>query len=152
MEDENIVERIRNLCEDRNISVAKMEEDLGFGNGFLNPKKVSDVKSKRLIKILNYIGISYEEFMNIGTPETQAIQTALVKIRKASPIVYEELLHKWAFSEPESLLTEAEKHMIDLFRLFNNYGQQLMIRYAESMLGVDSLIKEKNNANTDVSA
>lgn len=145
---ENYVERIRQLCKDRNISVSKMEEDLGYGNGYLNPKKVSDIKYGRLIEILDYIGISYEEFMGVGSPTTQKIQTALVQIKNASPEVYEDILEKWFFSEPTDLLSENEKLIIDLFRLFNDDGQKAIISYVDSLLKIDSLLKEKNNADT----
>ena len=57
---DNYIEKIRKLCADRNISVSKMEKDLGFGNGYLNPKKVSTIKTDRLLKILDYINSSNE--------------------------------------------------------------------------------------------
>ena len=145
---ENYVERIRQLCKDRNISVAKMEEDLGYGNGYLNPKKVSDIKTGRLIEILEYIGVSYEEFMNIGSKETQQIMSALVQIKKANQATYEDLLQKWFFAEPKDFLTEREKTIIELFRLFNEDGQKTIIGYVESLLNIPTLLKEKNNADT----
>lgn len=145
---ENYVERLRQLCKDRNISVAKMEEDLGYGNGYLNPKKVSDIKTGRLIEILEYIGVSYEEFMNIGSKETQQIMSALVQIKKANPSTYEDLLQKWFFAEPADLLTENEKTIIELFRLFNDDGQKTIINYVDSLLNIPTLLKEKNNADT----
>lgn len=58
---ENWIEKIRKLCDERNIPISQLEEELGFGNGYLNPKKVSDIKVNRLIKILDYIGISIED-------------------------------------------------------------------------------------------
>lgn len=61
---ENYVEKIKELCEERGIKISKLEKDLGFGNGFLNPKKVSTIKTDRLLKILNYIGISPLDFYN----------------------------------------------------------------------------------------
>ena len=61
---ENYVEKIKELCDERGIKISKLEKDLGFGNGFLNPKKVSTIKADRLLKILNYIGISPLDFYN----------------------------------------------------------------------------------------
>ena len=60
----NYVEKIRQLCQDRNIPISKLEKDLGFGNGYLNSKKVATIKTDRLFKILDYIGISPLEFYN----------------------------------------------------------------------------------------
>ena len=92
---ENIVERIVEICKSRNIPILKLEKDLGYGNGYLNPKKVSDMKAGRLLEILDYLGVSTEEFFNIGLPQTQAIETAFAQIKKASPEAYEALMKKW---------------------------------------------------------
>ena len=61
-EDMNIVERIRDICQKLDVPISRLEQDLGFGNGFLNPKKISDLKVSRLLKILNYLGISVADF------------------------------------------------------------------------------------------
>jgi SOS-response transcriptional repressor LexA len=58
----NIVERIRDICQKLDVPISRLEQDLGFGNGFLNPKKISDLKVSRLLKILNYLGISVADF------------------------------------------------------------------------------------------
>lgn len=62
---ENTVERIVEICKEKGIPVSRLEKDLGFGNGSLNPEKSTDVKSLRLFKILNYLGVSYEEFFGV---------------------------------------------------------------------------------------
>lgn len=92
---ETNVEIIRRLCKERKINISKMEKDLGFGNGYLNPKKAKDIKSDRLFLILDYLGISLEEFYNLGSKKTQQIETSLAQIKKADPEVYESLTEKW---------------------------------------------------------
>lgn len=125
---ENWIEKIRKLCDERNIPISQLEEELGFGNGYLNPKKVSDIKVNRLIKILDYIGISIEEFLNIGKPETQAISTALVQLRKASPTMYQEFINAAKY-------TAEENELIDLYRKADTHDkvtiQQVLSRYKE---------------------
>lgn len=61
---ENIVQHIVDICRERDIAVSKVESDLGFGNGYLNPKKVSDMKIQRLMRILDYLNISPNEFFD----------------------------------------------------------------------------------------
>ena len=41
------VEYVRMLCKEKNISIAKLERDLGFSNGYLNPKKMSTIPFAR---------------------------------------------------------------------------------------------------------
>ena len=81
----NTVERIIEICKEKKIPVSKLEKDLGYGNGFLNPKKVTDIKSARLFEILDYLEISVEEFYKIGSERTQKTSTALMALKKADP-------------------------------------------------------------------
>ena len=68
---DNVIDKIREICEQKNISVSKMEKDLGFGNGYLNPKKVNDIKMGRLFAILDYLGVSRAEFFGEDTAEAE---------------------------------------------------------------------------------
>lgn len=68
---DNVIDKIREICEQKKISVSKMEKDLGFGNGYLNPKKVNDIKMGRLFAILDYLGVSRAEFFGEDTVEAE---------------------------------------------------------------------------------
>lgn len=57
------VEKVLKLCEKKSVAPSKVEKDLGFGNGYLNPKKVKDIKLMRLEAILDYLGCGWYEFM-----------------------------------------------------------------------------------------
>lgn len=57
------VEKVLKLCEKKSIAPSKVEKDLGFGNGYLNPKKVKDIKLLRLEAILDYLGFGWYEFL-----------------------------------------------------------------------------------------
>lgn len=82
---ETTVERIRRYCKEKGVAVSVLEKDLGFGNGYLNPKKIDDVNTDRLLKILDYLGVSAEEFFDIGSKQTQIIETAIVQAAKKIP-------------------------------------------------------------------
>lgn len=89
---ENIVERIVEICKQKKIPISKLEKDLGYGNGYLNPKKVSDMKAGRLFEILDYLDISVEEFFDIGTKQFQQTTTALARLKKVDPDFYRYLI------------------------------------------------------------
>lgn len=131
----NIVERIVEICREKNIPIAKLEKDLGYGNGYLNPKKVSDMKAGRLIEILDYIGISIEEFFNIGSAKTQTIQTALVQIKKASPEVYKDIMLKLANDkeQPDNNSSELRDE------LRNSYAFRVLCDAADGATEADML-------------
>lgn len=56
----NAVEYVRDVCHQRGISISTLEKELGFANGYLNPKKLSKLSYERAVKISNYLGISLE--------------------------------------------------------------------------------------------
>lgn len=58
-----IVERVRTLCKERGIAISKMEKDLGYGNGYFNPKKLKAIPSGRLQEIAEYLNVSVNELL-----------------------------------------------------------------------------------------
>lgn len=44
----NHIERVREICKAKGIPVSRLEQDLGFGNGYLNPKKAQSISYARL--------------------------------------------------------------------------------------------------------
>lgn len=70
-----VVERIREICRSKGIPIYKLEKDLGYGNGYLNPKKVADIPSDRLIQIADYLSVPLDEVLGqekAPAPETQS--------------------------------------------------------------------------------
>lgn len=93
--------RINEICEERNIPISQVEQACGFSNGYINTERKREFPTDRLFKILDYLGMSYEEFFNVGTKQTQAIETALSQIKNASQEVYDVIMHKWAIDDEE---------------------------------------------------
>lgn len=50
------VEYVRDLCKKKGIAISKLEKDLGFSNGYLNPKKMDNIPYDRALLIYKYIG------------------------------------------------------------------------------------------------
>lgn len=65
------VEAVRAFCKKNKIPISRLESDLGYGNGFLNPKKISDIPAQRLAEIANYLHVPVETFL--GGFEVQEI-------------------------------------------------------------------------------
>lgn len=53
----NPVEYVREICRQRNIPISKLESDCGFGNGYLNPKKLTSIPYHRAVMISEYLSI-----------------------------------------------------------------------------------------------
>ena len=51
------VEYVREECKNRGISIAQLEKDLGFSNGYLNPKKLHKIPYERAKAIAAYLEI-----------------------------------------------------------------------------------------------
>ena len=65
----NPVEYVRSICKERDIKVAVLERECGFGNGYLNPQKIDKIDYPRAVTIANYLGITPEEILTGGKSE-----------------------------------------------------------------------------------
>lgn len=55
------VEYVRALCKKKGIPIAKLERDLGYGNGYLNPKKNTQIDFDRAREISEYLDCDIED-------------------------------------------------------------------------------------------
>ena len=54
------VERVRDICKKRGISISSLEKSCGFANGYLNPKKQTKLPYDRAIKISQVLDVSVD--------------------------------------------------------------------------------------------
>lgn len=81
------VERVRSICKDKKIPIFKLEEELHFGNGYLNPKKIQNIPSDRLSLIAKYLDVPVEYLMTgeESEPPTDAETAEVLRLlRQAS--------------------------------------------------------------------
>ena len=57
---ETVIDRIRASCRSRGVPISKLEKDLGFSNGYLNPKKAATVSADRLFAIASYLSVDVD--------------------------------------------------------------------------------------------
>lgn len=53
----NSVEKVKTLCKERDIPIAKLERDLGFSNAYIARLKKGTIPTDRLMKIANYFDV-----------------------------------------------------------------------------------------------
>ena len=69
-------ERIKDLCKERNVSLNKVEEDLGFGKGYLSKLDKSKPNISKIQKMADYFGVSVDWLM--GGIEDRALNNHLL--------------------------------------------------------------------------
>lgn len=69
-------ERIKDLCKERNVSLNKVEEDLGFGKGYLSKLDKSKPNISKIQKMADYFGVSVDWLM--GGTEDRALNNHLL--------------------------------------------------------------------------
>lgn len=52
------VDRIKDICKERKIPIAKLERDCGFGNAYIRRLREGMLPADRLYKIAEYLGVS----------------------------------------------------------------------------------------------
>lgn len=69
-------ERIKDLCKERNVSLNKVEEDLGFGKRYLSKLDKSKPNISKIQKMADYFGVSVDWLM--GGIEDRALNNHLL--------------------------------------------------------------------------
>ena len=68
----NSVDRVKALCKERGVSIAKLERELGFGNGYIAQLKKGVFPVDRLYKIANYFNVDPDDLVLGATNEKTA--------------------------------------------------------------------------------
>ena len=55
----NTVERIKQICKERGIPIARLERECSFGNGYIASKRTGMLPADRLITVSEYLNVSY---------------------------------------------------------------------------------------------
>ncbi len=76
----NSVEYVRQVCKDRGIAISQIEKDLGFANGYLNPKKMTTLPYTRAVAIGAYLGISPERILTGEDPREPGCEDILDQV------------------------------------------------------------------------
>lgn len=58
------VEYLRNYCKLMDIPISKVENDLGYGNGYFNPKKLKKIPIDKAVDIAEYLQIDVFELLD----------------------------------------------------------------------------------------
>lgn len=54
----NAVEYVREICKEKGIAISQLEQECGFSNGYLNPKKLKKIPYDRAVLIAERLGLS----------------------------------------------------------------------------------------------
>lgn len=69
----NSVERIKCLCKERKISIAKLERDCGFANGYIGQLRKGMLPADRLKTVSEYLNVSINELLGEEQKESAAV-------------------------------------------------------------------------------
>ena len=120
------IERVRKICKEKGIPISKLEQALGFSNGYLNPKKAKSIPYQRLASIAAFLNVPISDLLygidlktNSETTkspvpnEDEADKSELIRILSVldSPAIAEllahahtlEALHEARGNDPKSL-------------------------------------------------
>lgn len=65
----SVVDRIKEACTARNVSISRLERDCGFSNGYIRGMKDGTMSAERLQKISNYLRVSFDYLLTGETPK-----------------------------------------------------------------------------------
>ena len=144
--------RVKELCKERGISVAQLEKMAGIPPKSISKWDKSMPSFDKVQHVLDALEISYEEFANIGMLKTQKVQTALVKLRLASPEVYNDMMSRYLATEDKKILaTESDELIANASDKQKELIQEVLRLPEEQVVAFLSLAKSLpgNQSNQD---
>lgn len=76
----NTVERIKAICKERGIPIARLERECGFANGYISQLRKGTVPDNRLIIIANYLGVTVDYLLGVQTDAQHYVDNETAKI------------------------------------------------------------------------
>ena len=114
----NAVERVIQLCDERNIPISKLEGDLGFGNRYVKGLKKGVFPNDRLEKIANYLNVS-TSYLSTGKEADINLEfspeQAELDLKISQDIELKNALKKYF-----SLSDEKKKHIVEMIKLLSD--------------------------------
>ncbi len=105
----NIVERVKQICDDRKVPVAKLERDCGFSNGYIGKLREGTMPADRLYVIARYFDLS-TDYLITGISSSEFLSkdeiTLLNLFRKLNSAAQEKLID---YADMLSRLPEHQK-------------------------------------------
>lgn len=125
------VEYVREECKKRRISIAQLERDLGFSNGYFNPKKLHKIPYDRAKMIAGYLGIDINQVLGNTEADEELQQQEYYTDPETAKAAYE------MATNPElRALFDVQRDM-DPEDLQALYGMALALKRKSERLDVD---------------
>ena len=132
------VERVKQICKERKISMHKLEMDCGFSNGYISQLKKGVFPADRAIVIAKYLGISLEDIT--GQDENDKIDEIWI-----DPIEYDyRALPPGAAQIRKVLYEKAMGKAVG-----ETAAEKLKLSLAKKMMDLESIKEEKQKAETE---
>ena len=84
-----VVDRIKTICRERKIPLAKLERECGFANGYISQLRKGTMPADRMEKVAAYLGMTPAELMHGERDISAEIQDIIVKDQEASKLLVE---------------------------------------------------------------
>lgn len=124
----NGVEYVRDFCKKKGIAISKLERDLGYSNGYLNPKKNTKIGYDRAVEIAEYLQCDIEKILGKKPP------FVIQRPEKATSDVL--------YGDGASLLLTA-------FSLLNDENKTRLAEYAKQLYVLQEMAKEEKENRDD---
>lgn len=74
------VEVIRQICKERHISIAKLERDCDFSNGYIGKLKKGTLPSDKAQRVADYLGVDIDVLNGVQTDAQHYVDNETAKI------------------------------------------------------------------------
>lgn len=129
-------DRIKNLCKEKGITIARLEKELGFANGTIASTKSNNMRSDRLKAIADYFHVSME-YLLTGKTDEELFEE-----------VWRENEAARAFYQDENTLPLEEAAHLSILRVLPKDKRQEVYSYAEFLMEQEKKKQKKSSKSS----
>lgn len=142
-----LLDRVKNLCGENSLTLAKLEKTLGFGNGTLSRWDDSSPSGEKLIKVANFFNVSVDYL--IGNVDYLKIGIKIKNKRNTNKVAVSTMVHRLGVTIDKYLSIEKGSYepplkvYVDICEMFNFTLDEIF----PTQLNTGNIDKESSDLN-----
>jgi len=152
---EALVERIRNICRKKQISIAQMEKDLEWSQGLISRWTKNSPSIGKIMEVVGYLEVSYEEllgegnFENEGNSKVETLSQKLYRTTDMGELVWDICDENFNNISVQDLLKQDEKGNCKIYYTSFEKGFFLLILNRENIEGLEIAVLHNSKARIE---
>ena len=122
MKEDDMIQRIKDICKVKGISISKLERDCGFANSYITNLRAGKMPADRLQKVADYLGTT-TKYLLTGDDEEGELYYLTPEARKIAQFIYDKTELRTLFDALRKCTPEQLKILRQMAESWDNQSE-----------------------------